>query len=214
MFVSVGLVLSGILAVLCEVSEGGAEELASTPHESVSIPGPGMPAAGLSSSDIPETMTFEAYVSLFGKAYATAAEKNTRRAVFDANVAFIRHHNMAAAAAGGFRCGVNQHSDLNSEEFRERVLDRGGYLAGRRKRVVGDAPEIARSPLDLVPASVDWTAKGAVTPVKNQGSCGACWSFAAAASLEGSYQIATGALRNISEQQLIDCSSPFGNEGC
>lgn len=46
--------------------------------------------------------------------------------------------------------------------------------------------------------------------------CGAggCWAFSTTGAVEGAYQIATGSLRSLSEQQLIDCSTSLGNMGC
>lgn len=60
--------------------------------------------------------------------------------------------------------------------------------------------------------SVDWVSKGAVTPVKDQGSCGSCWSFSTTGVLEGSNQISTGRLVSLAEQQLVDCDR--ADDGC
>lgn len=71
----------------------------------------------------------------------------------------------------------------------------------------------------VLPAAVDWrVAKQnpdnvvAVTPVKNQAACGACWAFTTAAAVEGAVAVTTKVLNELSNQELIDCVTQ--NEGC
>ena len=65
---------------------------------------------------------------------------------------------------------------------------------------------------DLHKDKVDWRDKLKVSSVKNQGSCGSCWAFSSVGAVESAWAIKHDNLYNLSEQQLIDCSSE--NHGC
>ena len=69
---------------------------------------------------------------------------------------------------------------------------------------------------DELPESIDWRAVGSVSPVKNQGSCGSCYSFAAAGALESHWKLYSEKrnLPVLSEQEIVDCSWVEKNEGC
>ena len=103
---------------------------------------------------------------------------------------------------------LNKFADLSSTEFNAKYLNR------LSKPSITKKCSGAQAPTDNLPASVDWSQKGAVTGVKNQGSCGSCWAFSATGSLEGVYFNQNKQLISFSEQQLVDCSKAYGNEGC
>jgi len=58
----------------------------------------------------------------------------------------------------------------------------------------------------------DWRLLGGVTPVQNQGNCGSCWAFAAAAGFESAYLIGSGITADISEQAIVSCD--LNSNGC
>jgi len=65
---------------------------------------------------------------------------------------------------------------------------------------------------DLNKNSVDWRKRYKVSSVKNQGQCGSCWAFSSVGAVESAWAIKHNTLYNLSEQELIDCSSE--NNGC
>ncbi len=101
-----------------------------------------------------------------------------------------------------YELGHNQYSHLSFDEFKEYI----------KLGVDAPAPEtvadvILIGNVTAIPASIDWTQKGAVTGVKDQGNCGSCWSFSATGALEGAYQIKYGTLVSFSEQNLVSCDT-------
>jgi len=151
----------------------------------------------------------------FSKKYVSVEEEYKRFGIFVDNLQKIAMWNTNSNDA---RLRPNQFADLTNEEFVQYVHGKNGRcFAGtdRPKYTIGGKDKSVKvNRLSEDPASVDWTTKGVVTPVKNQGDCGSCWSFSTTGSLECNYAIATGELNSLSEQQLMDCSYAEGNLGC
>jgi C1A family cysteine protease len=96
-----------------------------------------------------------------------------------------------------YTLGHNQFSGMDELDFSQYVNN--NQLNGSFK--------VYESNETWIPESVDWRNNNSVTPVKDQGQCGSCWSFSTTGSLEGIYAIQTGELVSFSEQQLVDCDN-------
>ncbi|KAF0290773.1 Digestive cysteine proteinase 2 [Amphibalanus amphitrite] len=141
------------------------------------------------------------------KSYANPIEEFYRMKVYADNKAYIEQH-MKEHAEGKhtFTVALNKFADLTTEEWSSQYkgLKMGSTTPHKTHQVTGKA----------LPSSQDWRQSGAVTPVKDQGQCGSCWSFSATGSLEGAWVIAGNSLTSLSEQQIMDCSWAYGNQGC
>jgi len=143
---------------------------------------------------------FRDFGEQFGRSYSPD-EFQTRFEIFKDNKKYIDNVN---AENRGYTLAINDFGDMTHDEYKSFLL---------KPRIPKKQENLFVAPEDVgYPANWDWREYNAVTPIKDQGSCGSCWSFGSIASVEGCWEIKTGNLISLSEQQLVDCSTQ--NYGC
>ena len=151
----------------------------------------------LSSSN--DNAEFENFLATYNKGYNSVSEYEMRKAIFEDNLNYINQMN---SENHSFTLGMNEFGDLTLEEFKARL----GYKPSKPTVEPVNTGRIVPSAHE----TVDWSKH--VNKVKNQGSCGSCWAFSAVAALESAHSIAGHGLRDLSEQQLVDCDPK--SHGC
>jgi len=150
---------------------------------------------------------FSAWMHKNQKVY-TADEFQNRYTIFKSNMDYVNDWN---AGNSETILGMTVFADLTNAEYQQIYL--GTHIDGTARLAAAAAsPKVDVT--DNYNATVDWRTKGVVTPIKNQGDCGSCWSFSTTGSTEGAHALSTGNLVSLSEQNLMDCSTSYGNAGC
>jgi len=159
---------------------------------------------------------WRAFKAEHSRMYASHDEELESKDIFHENLKTISAHNILhQRGLKTYKLGVNQFADIHPDEFAAKLRSRGCYKQSNHTLSLHRPATFmtSLSPVHM-PAAVDWRDRGFVTPVKNQQACGSCWSFSATGALEGQHMRKTGKLVSLSEQNLVDCSVAWGNNGC
>lgn len=147
-------------------------------------------------------LSFSDYNIKYNKYYKDSDEYNLRQKIFKQNLEKIKKHNSNPNST--WKAAVNHLTDRTSEEI--------NMMKGKNKDV--SLPPLLKGFLQIrnidttikkFPKNVDWRRKNVIPKIRDQGSCGSCWSFSAVATIESHLAIQTGQKLDLSEQQLVSC---------
>lgn len=147
---------------------------------------------------------FMSFASEYGKIYNTKEEYEFRMGLWKKNLDFIEAENKKGYT---HTLAMNHFGDWTDAEF-EKTL---GMKNAERAVRTGNEPVYSFNG----PAEFDWRDLDAVHPIEDQGACGSCWAFAVTGAYETMFwKEKQRQMLDFSEQQLIDCSYSYFNDGC
>ena len=138
------------------------------------------------------------------KFYNSFSDLSNRLEIFADNNLYADNHNKHSNSS--YTLGITPFSDMTLDEFKK-------YVSLSEVDLVNDICKNQVKPSGSYPHSIDWREKNAVTPVKDQGPYGTCYTFSTTGAVEGAYAIKNDELISFSEQQIVDCSYSYGNHG-
>lgn len=127
--------------------------------------------------------------------------------IFRDNVRTVIAHN--ANPDNTWEMGINHLADMTEEEklsyYHVMAPQECSATASPRKFYSTETPD-----------EFDWREQDMVSPVKDQKSCGSCWTFSTTGAMEAHYKIHQGAEALLSEQELVDCpdAKKYDVHGC
>ncbi|XP_026750371.2 counting factor associated protein D-like isoform X2 [Galleria mellonella] len=150
------------------------------------------------------------YASKFARKFIDSGEEAVRKNLLMQTTRFVESANRQAGTA---KMGLNFLAD--------RLLSEVEYLTGvvvsKDLRPSEPFPYLRNQLRDVADKLIDrfdWRSQDAVTHVRYQNACKACWAFAVTAAIEGALKVQSGKLVPLSEKALVDCGHKTGANGC
>lgn len=152
---------------------------------------------------------FQTFIIAQNKTYQDAAESQNRYRLFSQNMARVLQWN--SHGSHSFTLAMNHLGDLSAHEYR-RLLGALPTTPVQNISAGFKAPrQHPQGKLQAVPDAIDYRDYGYVSPVKNQGQCGSCWSFSITGQVESLHRIFNDDMVSLSEQMLIECCGGGSN---
>lgn len=141
--------------------------------------------------------------ALYNKSFRMEFREDRRRKAYEENLEKIRKHNKEfESGKTSFKLAPNNLADLTNQQYLRhyvRLVNSGFDETADQDYVLGDSFDGTNYPATLgmfgcvcvggdshsMPVFIDWRDKGFVTKPENQKSCGSCYAFSIALSVEG-----------------------------
>ena len=163
------------------------------------------------SHDVVEQMWNHFEVEFGSHMPATSKSEAERKNQFVAKLEDIIAHNQDPSST--YQKGINQFSAMTEEEFRAHFyldqIKEEQHCSATDKR-----QSVKKSNIADAPSFWDWRDHNGVSPVKDQGHCGSCWTFSTVGALEAHSLVKYSTFDSLAEQQLVDCAQAYDNHGC
>ncbi|CAK1590816.1 unnamed protein product [Parnassius mnemosyne] len=150
------------------------------------------------------------FVTEHERSYVDNTEEAVRKNIIMQSHRFVSSGNREGATVA---LGVNFLCDRLDGELDELRGVQPAAEMRKAERFPHSRRQLAAAE-DALPKQFDWRPRGAVSPVRYQGSCASCWAFAVAGSVEGALFVRTRRLVPLSEKCLVDCAHSHGANGC
>ena len=136
----------------------------------------------------------------YGQESPISLESDNAMGTFFANVDSIIEHNSKSDKK--FTRGINKFTAMTFAEFDDHYnLTENNLNAPQECSATNRSSPLTQGEENTdVPDSWNWQQHGGVSPVKDQESCGSCWTFSTVGCLESAHLIEYGRLETYSEQ--------------
>lgn len=190
--------------------------------------------SSMRSLTLPDSATlgsvFSDYQAKFAKKYSSTTELTYRQGIYQTNLQAIQDFN---SGDNDWVMGENNFTDMTLEERQQflGIKDQDNSstsddsssqstptLSGVQSSTSSTnkltSTATVKATFSTIATSVNWVTAGAVSPVKDQGQCGGCYAFSTIAQIESLFMQKFKVAVSLSEQELISCSSSYGDAGC